>query len=137
MQLATRTLAMLFAVVPLSLVGCGDEEPEVVVGSRELITVTTDVQFVESVRISMPFKARVFNGPPRQVMLRGEDNLVGLIEVVETEVSHYEIRASYALAFEQHDDIEIELPYIDMVEIRVDGTVEFEDQPSEVWFESD
>lgn len=127
----SRWLAGACLVWGLTACGSSDEEP--VVGSGEVTSRTIDVMYVEEVTIDIPFKALVRNGDERQVVIRGEDNLIDLIEVTETDVSKYEISAPFDIDFEQHEDVEIEIPFIGMVSITVSGDVEFADQPFEVW----
>jgi hypothetical protein len=92
---------------------------------------------VQSVRISTPFKTTVANGQARQIVLHGEDNLVSQIKVHETSVSKWEIIAPLNLQFEQHEDLMIEIPFIDMVSISYNGHVKFLNDPFKVWREKD
>jgi hypothetical protein len=113
--------------------GCGDES-ENIVGSGKTQEFVTQSMFVERVTIFMPFRTVVYNGEPRKMVVRGEDNLASLITVKETDVGSWKISAPPGLRFEQHEDIEVEIPYIDMVEIAVDGkAVQFADDPAKVW----
>jgi hypothetical protein len=115
------------------LFGCGDGT-ETVVGSGQTQELTTESMFVQHVTIFMPFRTMVFNGEPRKLIVRGEDNLISLITVKEIDVGTWKISAPPGLHFEQHQDVELEIPYIDMVEIAVDGkAVQFADEPAKVW----
>ena len=96
-----------------------------------------DAMFVEKVSISMPFTALVYNGTERKIVIRGEDNLVDEITVTETAMSNWEISAPLDLAFEQHSDVEIEIPYLDMVSITLEGHVKLADDPTDVWSDQD
>jgi hypothetical protein len=112
--------------------GCADENSaDPIVGSGEVVERVEQAMFVEHVEISLPFHAFVVNGEPNQVLLRGEDNLLEVIHVEETLMGVWEITASHDLMFEQHEDIEIEIPYIDMVFLSLDGDVELREPLSE------
>ncbi len=126
-------------VVPalLWLGACGDTDEETLVGSMTVDEEATEAMFVETVRISMPFRATVYDGDPRQIVVRGEDNLIAHIDVVETDMSDWEIVAPHNLDFEQNEDIEIRIPFIDMVEISIDGDIEFADDPIRIWNEQE
>jgi hypothetical protein len=119
------------------LAGCGDSDEDPIVGSGNVTEQSVDAMFVETVRISMPFRAVVYNGEENKVVVRGEDNLIAEIDVVETEMSDWEIVAPHNLDFEQNEDVEIEIPFIDMVEISIDGDISFADDPIRVWNEQD
>ncbi len=115
-----------------------DETDGAIVGSGKLQELTTDAMFVESVAILVPFHTLVHNGEPRKLIVRGEDNLIDRIEVEETAVGKWKISAPMDLKFEQHEDVELEIPYIDMVEIRIDSAhVEFADEPARIWTSDD
>jgi hypothetical protein len=47
-----------------------------------------------------------------------------------------QVCALFDLVFEQHADIEIEVPYIGMVELFYDGEVSLGDDPVDVWDEA-
>ncbi|MDH5674421.1 MAG: hypothetical protein OEZ06_20005 [Myxococcales bacterium] len=129
--------AFVAIITGFAVVGCASDD-ESLVGSGTVTDAVTDVMFVESVRISLPFKTIVYNGEPREIRISGEDNLIAKIVVEESsEVSKWEISAPHDLNFEQHEDVEIRIPYIDMVTVSVDGDVEFADDPVEVWNESE
>jgi hypothetical protein len=111
------------------LAACGDSSTPIV-GSKNVITKTTPTMVVEAVIMHLPFKAVVHNGGPRKIVIRGEDNLLSQISVKETKVSRWEIDAPLSLNFEQHSDLQIEIPYIDMVEVSYNtGGITFADQP--------
>ena len=129
-----RRGCLLVAICVPWLSGCGRVDADPVVGSNTIEALTTDSMFVERVRIALPFRTIVHNGEPRKLVIRGEDNLISLIDVSETEVGRWSIDAPYDLQFEQHQDIDLEIPYIDMVSITVDrDTVTFADEPGKVW----
>jgi hypothetical protein len=112
-------------LVLLALGGCsGGDGSDVVVGSGEVVERVEQAMFVEHVEISLPFHAYVVNGEPNQVLLRGEDNLLDLIHVEETAMGVWQIEAPPEVMFEQHEDIAIEIPYLDMVLLSLDGDIE-------------
>lgn len=126
-------LIVLAALAPLA-VACGEgDETEPLVGSGRVVERVEGAMFVEKVRISMPFHALVANGEPRQVLLRGEDNLLDQITVEEVEPGEWQITAPKDLSFEQHEDVRVEVPYLEMVFISLSGDVELEDHPSGMW----
>jgi len=111
-------------------------EPEPIIGSNHLAQEVVEVASVEHVRVDMPFRAIIYDGEPQQVRLEGEDNLLELIEVNQLEVREWEIVAPHDIRFEQHADVEIYVPYIEMVEINVSGDlIEFGDDPLAVTHE--
>jgi hypothetical protein len=122
----------LLSLVALGGLGCTDPDA-VVVGSGNVVERVEPAMFVEGVRISLSLRALVFNGEPRQIVLRGEDNLLEQIDVREDEVGQWHISAPEALMFEQHEDIRIEVPYIDMVVLSFSGDVELGQDPTTVW----
>lgn len=105
-----------------------DLEP--IVGSQQIIERSTEVSVVQSLRIRVPFAVTVENGEPKQIVLRGEDNLLDQIHVEEEAVSSWRIVAPLDLEYTQHTDIAIEVPYIDMVEVKYRDNVRFIDYPS-------
>ena len=109
-----------FEVVCLAaslLVACAGDEKEVLVGSRNVVERTTEVMTVSELKVALPFEGKVSNGVAGSITLRGESNLLDRIEVRERAVSKWEIVAPSDLMFEQHDDIEISVPFIEMVKI--------------------
>jgi len=124
--------ALLFAV---GAVGCASDasSPAPIVGSGKVTEATFEAMFVEKVTVDLPMHAFVYNGQPRQVLVRGEDNLIDQIDVEEVDVGTWRITADPKLVFEQHQDIEIEVPYIEMVQLALDGNVEIGDNPSGMW----
>lgn len=118
----------------LSVACASDDSKPAVVGSGKVQELTIEAMFVERVSISLPFHTLVYNGEPRKLMVRGEDNLIKRITVKEIEVGKWQFSAPNDVMFTQHADIELEIPYIDMVEIGVDNKhVEFVDKPAMVW----
>jgi hypothetical protein len=125
--------------VPALAVACwlaacgGGSSAAPIIGSGKVVESKTATMVVESVQIYLPFKAVVHNGSARQIVITGEDNLISKITVDEPSVSKWEIVAPEDLQFEQHDDLQIDIPYIDMVEIMYSGDLTFADQPLTVW----
>ena len=99
------------------LVACAGDEKEVLVGSGQVVERTTEVMTVSELKVALPFEGKVSNGVAGSITLRGESNLLDRIEVRERAVSKWEIVAPSDLMFEQHDDIEISVPFIEMVKI--------------------
>jgi hypothetical protein len=129
---SARTRVLLLAAH--ALLGCGDgDETEPLVGSGTVVERVEGAMFVERVKVSLPFHAVVANGEPRQVLLRGEDNLLDQISVEEVEPGEWHISAPEGLTFEQHEDVRVEIPYLEMVFISLSGDVELEDHPSGIW----
>ncbi len=121
-------------VIGCWLAACGGSSSAApIVGSGKVVSKTFNTMVVESVQLYIPFKAVVHNGTARQIVIKGEDNLVSKISVNEMAVSKWEIVAPEDLQFEQHSDLQIDIPYIDMVEIMYSGDVTFADQPLSVW----
>jgi hypothetical protein len=129
---SVRRIRTLLSMVALGGLGCADSD-DVVVGSGNVVERVEPAMFVEGVRISLPLRALVYDGEPRQIVLRGEDNLLEQIDVREDDVGQWQISASQKVMFEQHEDIRIEVPYIDMVELSFGGDVELGDDPTRVW----
>jgi hypothetical protein len=122
---------LLAIMTSAGLVGCAASATKEVVGSKHVVAKTTATMVVESVAIYMPFKGVVHNGSPRQIVIRGEDNLVSQITVHEAAVSKWQISAPADLAFQQHSDLQIEIPFIDMVQIAYNADLTFADKPFE------
>jgi hypothetical protein len=97
---------------------------------------STEALRIDRVSVSLPFQSTLWNGERRQLVLRGEDNLIAEVTVEETAPGQWTIAAPFDLAFEQHADIEIEIPYIDMVELFYEGEVSLGDDPIDVWDEA-
>ncbi|HKP62671.1 MAG TPA: hypothetical protein VJV78_38310 [Polyangiales bacterium] len=116
---------------------CAMEEPrDVVVGSRHMDALSIDAPFVEHVSIALPFQTLVYNGEPGKFVARGEDNLIRQIEVKETSAGKWQISAPFDIEFEQHADVELEVPFMHMIKISVDAEhVDFADNPSD-WMAS-
>lgn len=115
------------------LAGCASEigsDQEPIVGSQQVVERETAVSVVQSLRIRVPFAVTLQNGEPKKIVLRGEDNLLDEITVDEEAVSSWRIIAPLDLAYTQHEDIAIEVPYIDMVEVKYRDNVEFIDYPA-------
>lgn len=115
------------------LVGCASDvqsDQEAIVGSRQVIEHSTPVEVVRSLRIRVPFRVSLQAGAPKQILLRGENNLLDEIVVEEDAVDSWRIEAPLVLRFTQHDEIAITVPYIDMVEIKYNSNnVRFIDKP--------
>ena len=109
----------------LSLVAVGgcasDDEETPVVGSGNVTDVTTDVQTVEVATIDLRFETEIYDGDPGAILLRGEDNLLDFITVEEVAVGEYEISAPVDFEFEQHDPIEVYIPFLEMVRLDTFG----------------
>lgn len=113
------------------LAGCGDSGGNIITGSHHVVSKTTPTAVIEKVTIWLPFKAIIHNGTARKIVIQGEDNLVAEIDVKEVAVSDWQLTAPEGLKFEQHNDLQISIPFIDMVEISYDGPLVFADQPLE------
>lgn len=126
-----RVRAALIGVGALLGYACAMEEPRaVVVGSRQMDALTIDAPFVEHVSIALPFQTLVYNGEPGKFVTRGEDNLIRQIDVRETSAGKWKISAPSDIEFEQHADVELEVPFIQMIKISVDAEhVDFADNP--------
>jgi uncharacterized membrane protein len=127
-QLHDKRALTAIALAACWLAACADGSSPVV-GSKHVIAKTTPTMVVEVVVIRLPFTTVVHDGDPRQIVIRGEDNLISRISVKETKVSRWEIDAPESLNFEQHSDLQVEIPFIDMVEVSYDADVTFADQP--------
>ena len=117
----------------LMLLGCAGEAAEPVMGSGHVTESRTEAARIERVSVSLPFESTLWNGEPKQVVLRGEDNLIAEIAVKEVAPGEWLITAPFDLAFEQHANIEIEIPYIDMVSLFYEGEVTLGDHPATMW----
>jgi hypothetical protein len=129
----TPPLSVTTALLASCLCSCASDvgsEESPVVGSERVIERETEVSVVESLRIRVPFKVTVQNGQPKKIVLRGEDNLLDRITVEEEAVSSWRIVAPLDLEYRQHEDIAIEVPYIDMVEVKYRDNVRFIDYPA-------
>jgi hypothetical protein len=126
---------ILFAVVVMfvSLLGaCAASSSKELVGSSHVISKTTPAMVVESVDIAMPFNGVVHDGSPREILIKGEDNLLSQLTIRETSVSNWQIKAPPGLMFTQHSDFQIYVPFVNMVRISYnDGDLTFADQPFE------
>ncbi|HKU36709.1 MAG TPA: DUF2807 domain-containing protein [Polyangiales bacterium] len=134
-----RLCSVVFGLGIAFATACASETADdAIIGSRKLKALTTDTTFVQSVTIFLPFDTIVRNGELHKLVVRGEDNLIDRIAVEETAAGKWRISAPMDMNFEQHDGVEVEIPYIDMVEIRVDSErVEFADEPATVWTSDD
>jgi hypothetical protein len=129
-----RPAATLSALLWLGAVGCADDSVEPIVGSGDVVESTTEADVIEKVEVWLPFRAQVGNGEPKKLVLRGEDNLLDEITVEEIAVGEWRIEAPPDLDFVQHEDIEVEVPYIDMVVLELKGDdIVIKDHPAEVW----
>jgi hypothetical protein len=129
----TQPLSVTIALLASCLCNCASDvgaEDSPLVGSEQVSERETEVSVVESLRIRVPFKVTVQNGEPKKIVLRGEDNLLDRITVEEESVSHWRIIAPLDLEHRQHEDIAIEVPFIDMVEVQYGGNVRFIDFPA-------
>lgn len=130
---AASRLGMAGLVVAGWLAGCASDvasEQEAIVGSNVIAERETPVAVLKALRIRLPFKVTLKNGEPKKVVLRGEDNLLDHITVDEEVVDSWRIMAPLDLKYTQHAEIEVEVPYIDMVEVKYNrDTVRFVDKP--------
>jgi hypothetical protein len=125
-------LALAAGALASWLAGCASDvgtEEAPIVGSHQIIERQTPVAILKSLRIRVPFRVTLQNGQPKQIMLRGEDNLIAQISIDEEGINSWRIVAPLDLDFMQHDDIAIEVPYIDMVEVKYRDNVRFIDKP--------
>jgi hypothetical protein len=130
-HLRTHRILAATAVIAACLLACKEGKPQPIVGSDHVVAKTMATMVVESVGIFIPFKAVVHNGAARKIVVRGEDNLLSHITIRETSVSHWEIVAPYDFPFKQHSDMQIEIPFLDMVQISYDADLMFADKPFE------
>jgi hypothetical protein len=117
----------------LAVLGCSSDASEPIVGSGHLTESRTATSRVERVSVSLPFEATLWNGEDDQVLVRGEDNLIAEITVEEIAPGEWLIAAPFDMAFEQHMNVEIEIPYIHMVALWYEGNVILGEHPSTVW----
>lgn len=92
-------------------------EQEPIVGSGQIVEREIPVAVLSTLRIRIPFQVSLQSGEPKYLRLRGEDNLLDEIMVEEDPVHHWSILAPLDLSFTQHEEIAIEAPYLDMVEL--------------------
>ena len=134
-QCAT-SLARILGLGATLLAACGSsDQEEVVVGSGKVVEQQHEVAVVAELRISLPFDTLVSRGEAGQLTLRGEDNLLEHVVMRERDVSAWEIVAPADLAFEQHEDVEIEVPFIDMVRVTYSPSIRFAQNPAELLLE--
>lgn len=117
------------------LSGCASDvgsEQAPIVGSQFIVEHQTPVTVLKSLRIRVPFRVTLQNGQPKQVVVRGEDNLLEQISIDEEATDSWRIMAPLDLDFTQHEDIAIEVPYVDMVEVKYRANVRFIDKPGMV-----
>lgn len=106
----------------IASLGCSaDASSEPIVGSGHVVDSTTPAEVVQKVSISLPFRGEVFNGDPSVLLVRGEDNLIDQIAVEQGAAGEWTISAPEDLAFEQHVDMTIAIPYGGMVMLSLDG----------------
>ena len=125
-------LSMMGLLVAGCLTGCASDvaSEQTIVGSNVIAEHETPVSVLETLRLRLPFKVSLRNGDMKKVVLRGEDNLIDQISVDENPVRSWHIMAPLDLKYLQHVEIEIEVPFIDMVEVRYnDDNVRLIDQP--------
>lgn len=117
---------------------CVADEQQIIVGSGKVTEIAVDAALVEKAAISVPFTALVYDGEAGKIVLRGEDNVIARIDVTETDHRAWEIAVPADLSFEPHDDVEIEMPYIDMIELTLAGdSIQLVDDPAKVWHRGD
>ena len=137
----TKLAWVLLGIGMSTAFGCSDSDAgddggadDAVVGSGDVTERIVPAMFVEHVTIDIPFRATVYSGDAQQIRIEGEDNLIALIDVEEVgeRNGRWEITAP-DIAFVQHDDIRIEIPFIEMVYISLRGaSVKFSDEPAGV-----
>jgi len=129
-----RRAWMVGALALLGTAGCGDDAADPIVGSGHVVESSTSADIIEKVTVSLPFRAEIGNGEPKKLVLRGEDNLLDQITVEETAVGAWRISAPQDLAFTQHDDMQVAIPYVDMVVLKIDGDdIVLKDHPADFW----
>jgi hypothetical protein len=101
--------------------GCAADVQPPIMGSGKLVESTTEADVVQQVTVSLPFEARIGNGEPNKLVIRGEDNLLEQIAVVEIAVGEWRISAPQDLAFVQHEPLQVAVPYVEMVALGLDG----------------
>jgi hypothetical protein len=127
-------LGTLCAVILALAGGCAADASEPIVGSGRMAERTTDTSNVEKVTVSLPFEAEIGNGEPNRLVVRGEDNLLERIEITEATPGVWRISAAQNLAFTQHEPMQVAIPYVDMVELSLDGDdLVLKDHPSDFW----
>jgi len=130
-----RLRGALLGVGVLLVAACANEQPgDPIVGSGNMQELTFDATSVVRVTIMLPFDTLVYNGEPGKLRVRGEDNLISYIDVDEVGSGEWRISTPERMRCEQHQKVEVEIPYIDMVDFRVDAEhVAFADDPVAVW----
>lgn len=121
---STTHTVIALAVLGLGLTswaGCGNSDDDPIVGSGVVDERVETVAIVEQLRLEIGLDVVVMEGEPEQIIIRGEDNLIDHIVFEETAVGAYDLSIPAGLSFEQHDDIEIEVPFIDMVNFTAIG----------------
>jgi hypothetical protein len=115
---------MSLLALAMATYACGSsDEAEQLVGSNHVVERETAALVVGVLRVRMPFEATVANGAPGRIILRGEDNLLDQIQVEEVEASRWSIHAPVDLQVTQHMPVEIEVPFVDMVEVTYEDRV--------------
>ena len=102
------------------------------VGSGKVVEQQREIAIVAQLRIALPFDTLVSSGEAGHITLRGESNLIERVVMRERDVSAWEIVAPADLVFEQHQDVEIEVPFIDMVRVTYTPSVRFAQNPAEL-----
>ena len=101
--------------------GCAPAEGPLV-GSDERDAEMYMIDGATDVTVSLPFEARVHDGEPGEVRLEGEDNLIAMIAVDDFGDGRIEITAAPNLGdIQQHQPIDIFVPYEDVTRIAMDG----------------
>jgi hypothetical protein len=126
------------ALVLTLVAGCGAETAEPIMGSGHVVENATDADVIERVAVSLPFEAEIGNGEPKKLVVRGEDNLLQRITIEEIAVGEWRISAPQDLAFTQHQPMQVAIPYVDMVELSIDGDdLVLKDHPTDFWHQND
>ena len=124
---STRVIAML-ALGLTAAAGCSNDDP--IVGSGVVAERVEPVAVVEQMRVSIGFETVVIEGEPRQIVIRGEDNLIDHIVVEEIGTRSYELSVPSGVLFEQHEEVVLEVPFEDMVSFTAFGeNIEIERAP--------
>lgn len=127
-----RWLAIWSAAWVAAACASDTDDATTLVGSNHVVEKEVPVAVVAELRIVLPFTSNVKNTDQKRILLRGEDNLVEEIDVQEQSMSHWAITADQSLKVTQHSPIEIEVPFIDMVNVTTGANVKFLDNPATV-----
>lgn len=116
------------------LAACGDEA-DPIIGSGNVVDRVSPVMIVEKLRIVLPFDTLVVRGEAGRITVRADDNLLDYIDIRERSVSDWEIVAPMDLVFEQSHEVQIEVPFVDMVKVACTENIRFEADPAELLLE--